>query len=86
MYADENILYFNEDSGDVVFDCNETGILNIDLNNISRDSNFDEYDPDTVILVRLLTWYIEFEKRKELKILGWCPVGPVLPHGEKASF
>ena len=23
LYADENILYFNEDSGNVVFNCNE---------------------------------------------------------------
>ena len=21
-----------------------------------------------------------------IKILGWCPVGPVLPHGEKVSL
>ena len=54
LYADENILYFNEDSGDVIFNCNETGILNIDLNNINLDNNFDEDDPDTfLILVRL---------------------------------
>ena len=30
------------------------GIVNIDLNNISLDDNFDEDDPDTIILVRLL--------------------------------
>ena len=41
LCADENILYFNEDSGDAVFNCNETGILNIDLNNISLDNDFD---------------------------------------------
>ena len=29
LYADENILYFNDDSGNVVFSCNEMGILNI---------------------------------------------------------
>ena len=34
LYADENIAYFNEHSGDAVFNCNETGTLNIDLNNI----------------------------------------------------
>ena len=27
LYADENIFYFNEDSGNVVFSCNEMGIL-----------------------------------------------------------
>ena len=60
-------LYFNEGSGDVVFNCNEMGILNIDLNNINVDNNLDEDDPDTIILVRLLAWHIKFEKRKALK-------------------
>ena len=43
------------------------GILNIDLNNISLDNNFDEDDPDTIIVIRLLVWHVKFEKRKELK-------------------
>ena len=67
LYTDENILYFNEGSGDVVFNCNGMGILNIDLNNINRDNNFDENDPDTIVLIRLLSWHIKFEKREELK-------------------
>ena len=67
LYADENILYFNEDSGNVVFNCNEMGIFNIDLNNINLDNNFDEEDPDTIILIRFLVWHPKFEKRKELK-------------------
>ena len=50
LYADENILYFNEGSGDVIFNCNGMGILNIDLNNINLDNNFDEDDPDTIIM------------------------------------
>ena len=49
VYADEDILYFNEDCGNVVFSCNEMGILNIDLNNINLDNKFDEDDSDTVI-------------------------------------
>ena len=61
-YADENILYFNDDSGNVVFSCNEMGILNIDINNINLDNNFDEDDPGTIILIRLLSWHIKFEK------------------------
>ena len=43
------------------------GIVNIDINNINLDNNFDEDDPDTIILIRLLTWHIKFEKRKALK-------------------
>ena len=67
LYADENILYFNESSCDVLFNCNEMGLLNIDFNNIGLDDNFDEDDPDTIILMRLLAWHIKFEKWKELK-------------------
>ena len=68
MYADENLLYFNEDSSNVVFSCNKIDILNIDLNNINLDdTNYLEDDPDTIILIRLLAWHINFEKRKSLK-------------------
>ena len=31
LYIDDNILHFNEDSGNVVFSCNEMDIHNIDL-------------------------------------------------------
>ena len=55
MYADENILYINEGSGDVVFNCNEMDILNIDLSDIGLDYNFDEDHPDATILIRLFT-------------------------------
>ena len=67
LYADENKFYVNEDSGNPVFNCNGIGILNIDLNNINLDNNFDEDDPDTVIFTRLLAWHIKFEKHKLLK-------------------
>ena len=67
LYAHENILYFNEDSGNVAFSCNEVGILNIDLNNINLDNNFNEDAPDTIILIRLLACHIKFKKHKELK-------------------
>ena len=67
LYAADNILYFNEDSSDAIFNCNGMGILNIDLNDININNNFDEDDPDTIILIRLLAWHIKFEKRKELK-------------------
>ena len=62
MYSDESILYSNEDSRNAVCNCNETGILNIDLNNINLDNNFHENDLNTIILIRLLVWHIKFEK------------------------
>ena len=67
LYADENILYFNEDSGDAVFSCNEVAILSIDLNNINLDTNYYEDGRKTIIHIILLTCHIKFEKRKKLK-------------------
>ena len=68
MHSDENILYFNEDSSNAVFNNNEKGILNIDLNCIDLDdNNFDEADLDTIIHARLLDWRIKFKKSKALK-------------------
>ena len=42
--ADENIIYFDEDSGNALSFCNEMRILNIDLNNINLDNTIDEDD------------------------------------------
>ena len=67
MYADENMLYFNEGANNVIFCCNKMGIHRVNYKNISRDNNFDEDDPDNIILVRLLAYYIKLEKGKSLK-------------------
>ena len=40
---------------------NEIGILNIDLKNINLDNNFDEDDPDAIILISFFAWHIKFE-------------------------
>ena len=48
LYADKNILYLYEDSG------NDMGVLNIDLKKINLDDNFDKDYPDIIILIRLL--------------------------------
>ena len=43
-------------------------VLNIDLNNINLDdTNYDEDDPDTIILIRLLAWHSKFKKHKNLQ-------------------
>ena len=68
LYGDDNIFYFNEDFSDVMFFCNEMGILSVDLNNINlNDINHDKNDPETIIHVRNLAWYSKFEKCKALK-------------------
>ena len=60
-YPDANILYFDEDSDNAIFNCNRMDNLNKYLNNINFDNNFDEDDLDTIIYVRLLAWRITFE-------------------------
>ena len=77
----DGLLFFDEDFGDVTFCCNEIGILSANLNNINLDNNFDDYDPDTIILIRLLAWYSKFKKSKALKkelneelmLVAWYP-------------
>ena len=71
MYADKNIPYFNEDSGDAVFSCSEMGILSIDLNNINLDNNFDEDDSDTIILIKILTRHSKLRNVKHLIKYKW---------------
>ena len=60
LYADGNILYFNEDSDDAVFNSNEMGNANIDLNNINLVDNFEEEDPNAIILFRILARHTKF--------------------------
>ena len=68
LYPDDNVLYFNEDSGDVVFCSDKMSILSVDLNSINLDyTNYDVDDPETIINIRLLVWYIKFQKRNALK-------------------
>ena len=65
MYADYALLFFDEDFGNVTFCCNKMGILRVNLNKIFLDSNFDEDNPDTVLLARRLAWHSKFKIRKE---------------------
>ena len=56
-------VYFNQDSGNAVFNYNEMGVLNIDLNYIKReDKNFNEDDSGTIIHVRVLACHIKLKK------------------------
>ena len=54
LYIDHNIHYFDEDSGEAIFNCSEIIILDINFNNISLDVKFQEDNPQTIILIRLL--------------------------------
>ena len=67
LYADDGLLFFDEDSGDLTFCCDQTSILSVNLSNINLDNNFDENDPDTIIPIKLLAWHSKFKKCKALK-------------------
>ena len=55
VFANNNIVFFDKDSGNVTFSNDEMGILSVDFNNINIDDvNFDEDDPETIIHVILL--------------------------------
>ena len=51
LQADNGLLFFDEDSGDVTFCCSEIGILSVNFNNINLDKNFAEDDPDTIFSI-----------------------------------
>ena len=34
------------------------------------------------LFIQIYSFYLP----RDIKMLGWCPVGPVLPHGEKVPF
>ena len=67
IYADEDILYFNEDSVNFVFSCNEMDILNIDLNNINLDNIYDDNDPELLFLSNFWLGILNLENVKHLK-------------------
>ena len=54
LYPDDNLIYFNGNCDDVVFSCNEMGVLSVDLNIIHLENNFYENDPNTIILIIFL--------------------------------
>ena len=43
------------------------GVLNIYINDINLDNNFDADDPDTIILIRLLACILNLKNAKHLK-------------------
>ena len=69
LYANDDILFCNEDFNKVTFIANQRHILAIDFDkiNLDEDNYFDENDPDTFVHVRFLAWRTNFEKYRALK-------------------
>ena len=53
LYADDDLRFLDNDSGDVTSCCNEIDILSVNLNNINLGDNFDKNDSDVIIRIRL---------------------------------
>ena len=56
QYANDDLIFFDENSCDVTFCCDEMGILIVNLNDINLHNNLDEDDHDSIIVIRLLVW------------------------------
>ena len=67
LYPDDNILYFNEDSGNGVFSCNKIGIFNVDLNNINLDNNLMKIILILLFLSNFWLGIINLKNEKHLK-------------------
>ena len=70
LFADVDIHFFDEDSGNFMFSSDEIRILSMDHNNINLDDpNFDKDDLKTNIHSRLMTWHNKLKQRKTFKNL-----------------
>ena len=68
FFPDDDIHFFNEDSGNVTFPNDETDILSIDVNSTNLDEvNFDEDHPETIIHANLIAWRNKLKQRKSFK-------------------
>ena len=68
LFADDDLLFFDEDSGNITFLSNETDILSVNFNNINLDEvKIYEDDPKTNIHVRLFVWHYRYKQRKLFK-------------------
>ena len=57
-------LFYDEDSGNVTFCCNEMVIVRVNLHNIDLDNNFEE---DGIVVIKLLAWHNNLKNAKHLK-------------------
>ena len=71
----DNILFSNDDkdlddidSDIVTFCCNSMGLVTINFNNFNlKNDNFDEDDPETIVLARFIAGVIDMSKIKHMK-------------------
>ena len=63
--TDDNILFLDENSGNVTFSSDEVDIVCVNLNIINTyDTNFYRYDLKIIIYARLLIWHYKCKPRE----------------------
>ena len=68
VFSNHDIVFVNEDSGNVAFSSDGMAILRKRLSNIIlNDVIFDENDPETIIDVRLMAFRNVVKQRKAFK-------------------
>ena len=67
MFTNDNIVFFDEDSGNVTFSSYKIVLLNVDLNINLDNVNSDEDDPETIIMSNLWLGAINLNNAKHLK-------------------
>ena len=61
-------------------------IYMLDLFAILSSLSFIQIYSFKYIYTNIIRLYARLCFPRDIKILGWCPVGPVLPHGEKVPL
>ena len=57
LFFNNDIVFFDADSDKFTFFLDDMSLFNVDLNNVNLDdNNFDDYDPETTLHVRLMAW------------------------------
>ena len=63
-FSIDDIDLNDADCDNVTLFSNDIGLVTIDLNNINiDDDNFEEEDPETIVLIRVIVWYNRYKQR-----------------------
>ena len=62
LSADENIPYLNEDASNVIYSSKKMDIFSIYLKKINLFNNFDDDDPDTILIRKVSNHWNVYNK------------------------
>lgn len=82
VFSNDDIAFGDTDSDIVTYFSNHIGLNSINLNNINLDKDdFDDYVPENINQIRLMTWYNKFKQpetrkteiSKKVRLVAWHP-------------